>query len=162
MSDNMVKLYNETARTQGISKDNMIAIQGDLLAPSQEMIDSMKASQYEDFNIIVMSMALHHVSDPQLMLTRLVERLAEGGTILIIDWANEAVYSWPSTEALKKAGLEDVKHTLNDAVFSEESVVKLLKDAGCKTAEFVLSPEASTLPLEFGGEKRMFFGLGRK
>jgi SAM-dependent methyltransferase len=155
----MVDLYNSTART---NIDDMSAIQADLLAPTDETLDALIKGGYIDFDIAVTSMALHHFADPQLMLTKLVERLAEGGRILVIDWANEAVVDWPEKGVLKKAGLGDVRDTLNDSVFTEESVVELLKNAGCREAEFVLCPKTSKLPELYGGEKRLFFGLGTK
>ncbi|EPE36411.1 S-adenosyl-L-methionine-dependent methyltransferase [Glarea lozoyensis ATCC 20868] len=158
VSDKMVDLYNSPARTNNA---DMSAIQADLLAPTDAMLDALIKGEYSDFDIAVTSMALHHFADPQLMLTKLVERLAIGGRILVIDWANEAVADWPAEGVLKEAGLGDVRHTLNDSVFTEKSVVELLKGAGCREAEFVLCPETSKLPGVFG-EKRLFFGLGTK
>jgi 2-polyprenyl-3-methyl-5-hydroxy-6-metoxy-1,4-benzoquinol methylase len=165
VSDKMVEMYNETASSLGISSDRMHATRGDLLAPSDEILNILKESGYSNLNVVVMSMALHHVADPQLMLAKLVNRLTEGGRILIIDWAHmedDVETSWPSAEALQKAEIKDVKHILNNATFSEGNVVELLKGAGCKEAEFALCPEISKLPVEFGSEKRLFFGLGKK
>ena len=161
----MVQLYNDTARLQGYSKDRMHAIRGDLLAPSDDFSNSLKTFEFSDFDIIVMSMALHHVASPQLMLTKLAALLKPGGSLLIIDWAHpdENVEEiWPSPEDFEKMMMKDPKHTLNNATFSKENVVGLLKAAGCSNAEYQLCDEVSKLPAELGGERRLFFGLGRK
>ncbi len=83
----MVEQYNKAARNQALSEQQMYAIQGDLTAPKSETTHpSLNSEDFFGFDVIVMSMALHHVEDPQEMLTRLVERLKDGGVVVIIDW----------------------------------------------------------------------------
>jgi SAM-dependent methyltransferase len=160
----MVEKYNEWASSQHISQEVIFGIRGDLLAPSAEMEKLLQTSAYSEFDIIIISMALHHVADPKLMLKELVARMVDGGRILVIDWNKEedTEYGEPVAGVLQKGDWKDVKRTIKKQRFSESEVVGLLKSAGCREVEFVLCDEVSKLPMEFGGKERMFFGLGRK
>ena len=79
----MVDKFNAEAREAGMSEAQMRAVRGDLLAPAD---GSLGDPAFYDFDLAVMSMALHHVDDPKAMVARLVERVKPGGTVVIIDW----------------------------------------------------------------------------
>ena len=81
----MVDQYNKLAEKFDLS-NQMRANVGDLIKGS----DQLNAPEYSGFDLIVMSMALHHVEDPALMIHRLSQRLATGGVLLIIDWVSPA------------------------------------------------------------------------
>jgi SAM-dependent methyltransferase len=165
VSDTMIEKYNEWASSQDISKESIFGIQGDLLAPSAELVDILHTAEYSTFDNVVISMALHHVADPLLLLKKLVAQLTEGGRILIIDWnkkEGDTGYAEPASGTLLGAEWKDIKRTIKHPKFNEREVLEMLKVAGCRDVEFVLSDEVSKLPAEFGGEERMFFGLGRK
>ncbi|KAJ2904376.1 hypothetical protein MKZ38_008161 [Zalerion maritima] len=85
ISAGMVEQFNSSTLEAGLSADQMSAIQGDLLAEPRSPDLSADPSLF-NFDLAVMSMALHHVRDTDLMLSRLVERLSPGGVLLIVDW----------------------------------------------------------------------------
>lgn len=171
VSDGMVEKYNEAARKQGLSEQQMQAVRGDLLVPEAEIPQALKEADFYDFNVIVISMALHHVEDPQLMTVKLVERLKDGGSLLVIDWA-------PASKAPEVHGHNDEKdepdevgyqqdlqgamQTMKRSGFDEEEMKKFFEDAGCTESEYVLHPELSKLPARFGGAKQLFFARGKK
>jgi 2-polyprenyl-3-methyl-5-hydroxy-6-metoxy-1,4-benzoquinol methylase len=163
----MVEAYNDGARIQGLPKQQMHAVQGDLMVPPEKIPEELKREDLYGFDVIVMSMALHHVEDPQLMTTRLVERLRDGGSILIIDWALSASEE-QETHHHHEHGrghhqeVHSAKHTMSRSGFDKEEMIKVLKQAGCHEADYVFHPELSKLPSEFGGEKQLFFARGKK
>ena len=60
----------------------MSALHGDLYHPSPEMSEP----EWRDFDLAVISMALHHVKDPIDMLRRLKERLRPGGMLVVVEF----------------------------------------------------------------------------
>lgn len=163
----MVEAYNDGARMQGLPEQQMHAVQGDLMVPPEKIPKALKREDLYGFDVIVMSMALHHVEDPQLMTMNLVERLRDGGSILIIDWAPAAGKEQETHHHHEHGGghqqeMHSVKHTMSRAGFDEEEMVKILKQAGCSEADYVFHPELSKLPSQFGGEKQLFFARGKK
>ncbi|KFY32268.1 hypothetical protein V493_00358 [Pseudogymnoascus sp. VKM F-4281 (FW-2241)] len=177
VSDVMVKKYNDAARMQSLSEQQMHAVQGDLLVPPGKAPEALKTEDLYDFDVIVMSMALHHVEDPQQMTTRLVERLRDGGSILIIDWApgpsggqdmlHQNHHQTHSTYQHEHDGghqqdMQGAKQTVSRSGFDKKEMDKILKDAGCSEVDYVFHPQLSKLPSEFGGEKQLFFARGKK
>jgi SAM-dependent methyltransferase len=171
----MVEKYNTAARMQGLSEQQMQAIQGDLSVPLEKTPETMRRSDLYRFDVAVISMALHHVENPQEMVARLVERLRDGGSLLIIDWATEPnqepdiVHHQHSHHAHHHADggenqqqMQGVRQTMSSSSFGKDEMIAILKNAGCSEADFVLHPEVSKLPAKFGGEKRLFFARGKK
>lgn len=85
IADANVQKYNQLARDQGISPDVVRAIQGDIRSPDSET----STEDFSGFNVIVISMALHHIDDPKSLLSHLYERLRPGGHLLVVDWTPE-------------------------------------------------------------------------
>ncbi|KAL1964014.1 hypothetical protein VTN77DRAFT_7560 [Rasamsonia byssochlamydoides] len=84
VSENMVAEFNKSTHESGISPEKMFALQGDLLA--ETVPQDLLGLEFFDFDIIVVSMALHHFADPNLAMERLGSRLKKGGVLLIIDF----------------------------------------------------------------------------
>lgn len=172
----MVEKYNAAARQQGLSEQQMLAVQGDLLATPENTSKAIQTPDFYGFDVIVTSMSLHHFEDPQQMATKLVERLKDGGSILIIDWVTEAnqnpnkvVHNHDhhhshsnSSNQEETEQLQAVRRIMSRLSFDENEMISILKQAGCTEADFVLHPEVSKLPDKFGGEKRLFFARGKK
>jgi SAM-dependent methyltransferase len=166
----MIASFNDTALALNLSPDQMCAVQGDLLgAPTSP---TLQRDEFFNFDVAVISMALHHVADPQAMTTKLVERLREGGSLLIIDWATDPAHADEGfgevldhhnhPDGYTKERLEEVQKTMIRAGFARDEMIELLRKAGCSQVYFALHPEPSVLPIKFGGEKRLFFARGRK
>jgi SAM-dependent methyltransferase len=171
VSDGMVEKYNEAARKQGLSEQQMLAVRGDLLGPEAEIPKALKEADFYDFDVIVMSMALHHVEDPKLMTAKLVERLKDGGSLLIIDWDRSSKAPEAHSHDNEKNGPDEVgyqqdlqgaQQTMKRSGFDEEEMKKIFECAGCNESEYVLHPELSKLPARFGGAKQLFFARGKK
>lgn len=148
----MVEAYNNISELNQLS--NMHAIEGDLLSPSTSLHDP----KYFNFDIIVMSMALHHVSDTQLMLNRLHERLREGGVLVIIDWLTMGMSGTEHGEGAKLPTL----HTVAHSSFSVEEMRSLFEKAGMVDVGFMEGIEKSKVPAEMMYEQQMFIAKARK
>lgn len=82
-----VDRYNKAA-SERLSDDagqRVRAIQGDLPTPS----DALAAEDWFNFDVAVISMALHHVNDPIDMLRRLRHRTKPGGKLVVVEMTPE-------------------------------------------------------------------------
>lgn len=168
VSDAMVEQYNKSARTHGVPESQMFAIQGDLAAPLNEKSHpSLSSSDFLQFDLIVMSMALHHIDVPKVLIQRLVERLSQGGVLVIIDWTldqEDHLTQQPSegTKSLRGNTKHAASHTVSHEGFSKEQMGTMLRSAGCNEVDYLVLAEPSKLPAEYGGQKQLFFARGKK
>lgn len=167
----MVAKFNENARKQGLTEEQMHAVQGDLLATTDDAYGALKGAEFYNVDLIVMSMALHHVEDPQMMIVKLVERLRAGGVLVVIDWmAGSVDHTQPATRREQDTnGHQDqgykqpsAEHTMSRQGFTREELDSMLKHAGCSHAAYVLHEEMSELPAKIGGQRQLFFARGQK
>lgn len=172
----MVERYNQAARLQGLSKQQMYAVQGDLQSPTaQNTHPELQGEDFVGFHVIVVNMALHHMEKPQELLTRLVERLRDGGAVVIIDWLPENgkpgeqpaiggshIVTQDQEAHSHQHGQHLASHTVAHAGFTKDQMQKMLREAGCSEVDYILHPERSTVPPEIGGQKQLFFARGRK
>ena len=163
VSDTMVASYNDISRSSGIPPGGMRAVRGNLLDAEAEA--PLAGTDFHDADAAFVSMALHHVSDPQLLLARLVQRLAPGGLLVIMDWlvgdADAARAFHPHNH--HKPDATDAHHTISRGGFSADEMRGLFAGAGCDLDTFDLRPnkEASHIPEEIskveGGVHMTFF-----
>lgn len=85
ISETSVVSYNEMAQQSGISVGQMHAVQGSI--PSLLENTLLATEEFFDFDLIVISMALHHIEDQVGVLSGLCERLRSGGVFVVIDLA---------------------------------------------------------------------------
>lgn len=139
----MVTQYNKRAHEAGVSQDAMHAHQGDLLAPSP----SLTTPDLQNFDLAITSMALHHLPDPEAVITALVSRLRPGGTVAVIDWApGDDNMPWGK-------GQHEAGHTIHAEarkLLAWGSVLPMLGRAGCDlaTAYYAVVGEKSHMPEE--------------
>ncbi|KAL6859429.1 S-adenosyl-L-methionine-dependent methyltransferase [Trichoderma novae-zelandiae] len=88
ISDTSVAAYNEIAQKSGISAKQMLAVQGSI--PSIEMNPALAQEEFFDFDLIAISMALHHIEDRVGVLSGLYQRLRSGGVLVVVDLTPEA------------------------------------------------------------------------
>ncbi|KAK3307219.1 S-adenosyl-L-methionine-dependent methyltransferase [Chaetomium strumarium] len=149
ISGGMVEKYNETARHLGLSPEQMRGVRGDLLGDGDGEVAVPDGPEFTGFHIAVMSMALHHVADPAVMIKRLAERLAPGGSLVIVDWVTPEgpVPDHPAA------------HTVTRHGFSEKEMAEMFADAGLSDYSFRLHPQRSRVP--WGETQQVFFARGR-
>ncbi|KAI4129419.1 MAG: hypothetical protein LQ338_002259 [Usnochroma carphineum] len=159
VSSAMVNAYNDGARAANLPETDMYAFKGDILTSSAngEHGDPFAKEEWFEFSIAVMSMALHHVASPADAIGKLVGRLKEGGTILVIDWLLSSVVfddsghpKYGHGDHQKHPKCDDARvtehahnmvpgsgDTITRAGFEKEEMEKMLRDAGCDSIGFV-------------------------
>ena len=176
VSERMVDRYNADAREAGVSEEKMYAVRGDLMDASG---GPLEGQGFFNFDLIIMSMALHHIDDPRRMVAELVGRLKPGGRVVIIDWlpSDEKVThnhggssrEEPSSHAAGSGAAHHHEHTPHPGAhtvsvdgFSNEQMQSMFKEAGCSSSDFVLAESPSQVPPDPKGQKHLFFAKGTK
>ena len=157
-------MYNSEAREAGMTEAQIRAVRGDLLAPIEGQFES---EEFYNFDLAVMSMALHHVEDPKIMIAKLVERLRPGGLVVIIDWIPSGRASSESrgNHAVDKKhghGEHASSHTIAFDGFSQEEMHSFFREAECSNNDYVLAASPSEVPRDPTGKKQLFFAKGTK
>lgn len=158
------RFNNEAAQNDGKSRSHpMFAIQGDLYIPSPAMEDA----QWYDFDVAIMSMALHHVHDPVDMLRRLAARLHKGGSVVVVEWVQDRTRLVTPDENAEScrgsklhAGHSSGHHHKGPPGFTTDSMEQCMKDAGLIDIEIRLHPQLVDLGDVFGEEKQPFYAKG--
>ncbi|KAM0257094.1 hypothetical protein ACHAQJ_004558 [Trichoderma viride] len=141
ISETSVASYNDMARQSGIPVEQMFAIRGSIPPPPANTL--LATVEFFDFDLIAISMALHHIHDRIGVLSGLYERLRSGGVLVVVDLApethshhhaqddqshgNDDGHSHLNTRAQHTIsmhggfGLEDMKDLLSKAGFAPES-----------------------------------------
>jgi SAM-dependent methyltransferase len=153
----MVEEYNQYARAIGIPAERMEAIQGDLLASGDDTPPSHPA-EHNSFDLVIMSMALHHVQDTALMVKKLAEHLRPGGKLVIIDWVEPAESGCPSPEMPPDHPSEGI---ITRQGFAQKTMYDLFADAHLEDPAWLL-PARSLVPMEMGSEQQLFFARAAK
>ncbi|KAA8649764.1 hypothetical protein EYZ11_001690 [Aspergillus tanneri] len=129
IADGMVNDYNNNAREAGLA-DKMVGYKGDLLA--ETVPADLSGPEFFDFDVVIVSMALHHFEKPDLALKRFGERLKKGGTCFIIDMVPDhhshghSHYDLPSlSDEFKETG-----ETIKTHGFERADMQKLYDGAG--------------------------------
>ncbi|KAI4196253.1 MAG: hypothetical protein LQ350_006668 [Teloschistes chrysophthalmus] len=165
LSSAMVKAYNDMAVSANVQKDSMLAVQGDILGPpTGSQRDAFTGREWFDFDMAVMSMALHHVASPEDAVKLLVERLRTGGIVLLIDWVLDSV-RFSGADLTKHA--HDVapgsENTMTRAGFGKDEMLGILDGAGCQDVGFLEFEEPTRLgDGEQAMMQRLFIAKGRK
>lgn len=154
ISEGMAKHYNLKAKEAGYSETKMHALVGDL-ASYPASVDPA----FTNFDLIVMSLALHHVEDPKIMIQRLSERLAHGGVLLIVDWVAPMESGCLPIVAPKNS---PVMHTVSRMGFEQKELDDWFKSAKLVESGWKWFSKRSELPGELGGEKQLFLAKAVK
>ncbi|KAL8858197.1 MAG: hypothetical protein Q9178_005209 [Gyalolechia marmorata] len=168
LSAGMVKMFNQRAAAFDIPEGKkMFAVQGDLLASSSaddgsstSHGTSFAGKEWFDFDMAIMSMALHHVHSPGDAVKKLVERVKEGRSVLFIDWVSGTMVRPEHGKAVHEL---PGAHTTTREGFTKDEMEKILIDAGCEDIGFAEAKELSHL--DFGEQRlwgRFFLAKGKK
>lgn len=123
VSENMVAVYNQRVQEAGISSEKMSAKVGDLLA--EKVSEDLQGPDYYNLDIIVVSMAMHHFSDPQSAMKQFANRLQKGGTLWIVEMLEES-----HAEEEHKRVSPETWRTVHKHGFGVEEMKSLFKGAG--------------------------------
>lgn len=181
LSENMVKAYNlrfnpvPDAATRDPSPDadgiydsndetlTAHAVVGNLLDSKEPSPSHLAASEYFDFDLVVVGLGFHHFADIPLATSRLVERLRPGGVFLILDFVTHAMDENPkSIKDTYGHGEADLpaRHTVAHAGFSEAELKECFEGAGLTDFGIVRMDEDVWLKGQW--KRRPFLARGRK
>jgi SAM-dependent methyltransferase len=83
VSGGMIEEFNKVAKDSGYSTEQMHGTRGDLLDPEDT---TLSGQEFHNFDLAMISMALHHLVDPEAAIKKLTERVTKGGAVVVIDW----------------------------------------------------------------------------
>ncbi|KAL2865526.1 class I SAM-dependent methyltransferase [Aspergillus lucknowensis] len=121
ISDGMIDEFNKNVREAGRS-GTMVGVKSNLLA--ETMPAEVSGPEFFDFDLVVVSMALHHFEYPERALSRLGKRLKKGGVMMAMDLVPEHHHD----HRLQQMG--EVVETISKHGFSAEEMQKMYEDAG--------------------------------
>lgn len=155
LSPNMVSEYNErfsSNETDSKSeKLNAHAHHMNLFDPAGPP-DSAKSSEFFNFDLVAVGFGFHHFENLPTVTSRLVERLAPGGVLMILDF-----FSHDKDEIVN----DDSVNTIAHHGFTEEQIKGLFEKAGLEDNRVLAFPEEVVM-----GEKKAkrwpFMARGRK
>ncbi|KAL4787206.1 S-adenosyl-L-methionine-dependent methyltransferase [Aspergillus varians] len=155
ISDGMIDEFNKNVREEGRS-DTVVGVKADILSGPTPA--EVSGPEYFDFDVVVVSMALHHFEHPEQALKRLSERLKKGGVMMIVDLIPEH----HDDHGLHQMGA--VVETISKHGFSLEEMQAMYEDAGVKTG---FKHQVVEAPLVFNKngktfEKTVFIARGQK
>ncbi|KAL4789327.1 S-adenosyl-L-methionine-dependent methyltransferase [Aspergillus venezuelensis] len=131
VSKNMVEAYNRTVGEMGFASEKMKGYQFDLLSTDWDNPADLPSYLRQGFDIIVIGMALHHVSGPPLLLRKFRDILKPGGVVIVLDMVPGQV---PSLHETELEGLDarevDVLKTIGKKGFTEDEMKRMYEDAG--------------------------------
>lgn len=134
----------------------MFAIQGDLNDPHH----TLNEPSWHNFDVAIISMALHHVPDPTALLSRLRQRVRPGGIIVVIDWLQQSDTS-ANTNVNDENPTNEQMIRLSEGPkiwpgFSLASIRDYLHTAGCVDVESIVYDGQIKAPKEMEGYSRIF------
>lgn len=159
VSDNMVDEFNSNANALDMTS-KMTGYKADLLADSAAT--EFSGPEFKDFDLVTVSMALHHFEHPDIALQKLAKRLKNGGICFIIDLVPHSGHGHDHGQghdhdhghdehAKRQQEFGDAAHTVKTHGFSKEDMQKLFEGAGLSVKfDYEVLPE----PLVFTKEGR--------
>ncbi|KAF4499046.1 2-heptaprenyl- -naphthoquinone [Fusarium agapanthi] len=130
LSEEMVRVYNVQAQSQGSSRQ---AYQGNLADPEDPSPTAFADSKFFGFDVAGVGLGFHHFDKPDLASKQLAERLNPGGVLFIIDFVAHKINP-------KDAALRGITHH----GFIEDEIKKMFEDAGLTDFAYQELPEPIT------------------
>ncbi|KAI9369944.1 S-adenosyl-L-methionine-dependent methyltransferase [Aspergillus egyptiacus] len=131
VSDGMISEFRKNVLAAGLSDDTVTAVKADLLSedPPPSSSSEVSGPEYFDFDIVVVSMAVHHFENPALAVRRLGERVKSGGVLVVVDLVpEEGDHGHGHGHGLENMG--EVAGTISKHGFGFEEVREMFSDAG--------------------------------
>ncbi|KAH8723143.1 S-adenosyl-L-methionine-dependent methyltransferase [Phaeosphaeriaceae sp. PMI808] len=154
ISSGMVEQYNATSLRLNLTPQQMYGVRGNVL----ENEEAINGVEFQNFDVIMMSMALHHIEDPATMVKKLTERLVPGGSLVIIDWLPQSPAQTPSSSTSNSPSYPGAA-TVMYSGFNESEMQDMFTKAGLGDFGFLLHPDQSEI---IGGAmNQLFFARGK-
>ncbi|KAM0722510.1 hypothetical protein Q7P37_001951 [Cladosporium fusiforme] len=175
ISENMVKLYNEAARSSGLSVEQANAVVGDLLGA--EVPAELSGSEWYGFDVAAIGLGFHHFEDPPLAVKRLAERLKpETGVLVIVDFlpfeqrsgnvhdhGHGHEHGHSHEQQNQNTTAPSTAHTIKHHGFTSQGIKRLFDAAGLEDFAFDVLPEPAVFDFPEGRKERtIFIAKGRK
>ncbi|KAL2858597.1 S-adenosyl-L-methionine-dependent methyltransferase [Aspergillus pseudoustus] len=136
LSSGMVAEYNRAASEMGFNAEKMHAYRYNLLAGDAET-DTETANPLPEgtltpssFDVVVIGMALHHVSEPGVLLARFKELLKPRGVCVVMDMV--PTDDAPDIEGVLEPSQLEVVKTIGKRGFTEQEMRTLYEGAGMR------------------------------
>ncbi|KAK0617488.1 S-adenosyl-L-methionine-dependent methyltransferase [Immersiella caudata] len=169
VSGAMLDKYRAKASQLGyVGPQQMVGVRGDFISSEPDRTGTtvtepqLPESEIWDFDLVVISMALHHLEEPDVALRRLAARLKAGGKLLVVDWTpldGSTLAQRKYQEELRKdpGRVERIaealqthaaRHTISKPNgFPADEMRELYAQAGCKNMQWKLAEELSYIPV---------------
>lgn len=142
----MVDEFNRNAAAMGLS-DKVTGHKADLLVDS--VAEEFSGPTFSNFDVLAVSMALHHFEHPDRALQQLAKRLKPDGVCFIIDLVPQEGHGHGHGHGKHEGEFGEASHTVKTHGFSREDMQRLFQGAGLNVKfEFEVLPE----PLVFTKE----------
>jgi SAM-dependent methyltransferase len=145
LSDNMVAEYNKHAQAAGEPREKMFAQQGNLVGT--EIDEQFRGTEYFNFDLVTVGLALHHFEDPAFAVKRLAERLRNGGVCLVIDFVEHSLDTGSHGHG-----------TVTTSGFGPENLRRMFDDAGVGGGfDYVVAEKPLVFNIDGKTHERSFF-----
>lgn len=141
ISAGMVAQYNSEATKAGYEPSAMHAVRGDIV----EAADT--ETLQKNYDLITMSLALHHIDDPEAIIAKLAQHLKPGsGVLVIVDWVHPDESGCGDWKKQVEESTNPAKHTVSTPGFKEAELKSAFADAGMDGWKWELFDEESVIP----------------
>ncbi|KAJ0167697.1 putative thioredoxin reductase [Colletotrichum tanaceti] len=162
----IVGRFNDCAARLGYSPAQAHAVVGDLTA-----YGSLVAGA--GFDVVIISMALHHLEDPKGMMELLARRVRPGGVLIAVEGVSametRSEAGDPDGDSHGRFGHEVLETTNRHVVYSKDLISGWFEEVGCDTERFLYieNAEVSHIPENIAGKpgglnRRMFIAASVK
>ncbi|KAF6841843.1 methyltransferase type 11 [Colletotrichum musicola] len=177
VSKSMLDKYQATADRLGLGPEEMRGVRGDLLGDDLKPTEPpLEESALWNFDLVAISMALHHVEDPESAIKKLAARLKVGGKLLVIDWT-PVDGSTPAQREYQKELERDgnreridgalmthaASHTISKPYgFTEQEMRDMFEEAGCRDMSWKIAEELTPIPVIEEMKSQLYFAAATK
>jgi SAM-dependent methyltransferase len=139
ISSGMVTEYNNEASKAGFTPSQMHAVQGDIVSTS--------ANFETHYDLIIMSLALHHIEDPEGIIAKLAQHLKPGtGVLVIADWIHPDESGCGDWRKQAAESDNPARHTVSRAGFRQDEMKMAFTQAGFEGFKWKPFEETSAIP----------------
>lgn len=157
ISPQMLQQYTSLLTTSHPSLPILTAV-ADLVSPTPA--PGIAGPEFHNYDIAAIALGFHHFGDPKGCVQRLVQRLKQGGVLLVVDWLPS---EYPNGGDKDTEEWQRMKKTIKHNGFTEEDMRGIFEGAGLVDFGFVVLGEEFELQMNGKEVKKTgFIAKGRK